>query len=262
MSADARIVKLPGLDDYRFLPLAFEADFLARETVPESAVAEGRWIGLWGKLQLDDAPRPQRLLLVFQGQPGPMTLAFSGMDRPGFELSYAGPSIVCVRLDHADAPPGATLSFLITMTHGAKLFQVLRLSEPSPATDWPPRFSPVAPGKLRDILFEQRHVREEFGTGNPWELVLVLQLGPVTSPLDLIVECDRLVDGPQFFLLAEPPAHGTAPVHIASLILVPGGQGNTFRVRLEQPELVSGERVGISLQSKRMALVRSVKRAA
>ncbi|MGH9509571.1 MAG: hypothetical protein ACRD2M_06530 [Terriglobales bacterium] len=260
MAADTNAVKLPGLDDYRFVPLAFEADFLAREMVPESAVAEGRWIGLWGKLQLDDSPLPCHLLFVFQDEPGPMALSFSGIDRSGFDLSDAGPSIVCVRLDHPDAPPGATLSFLITMTHVAKLFQVLRLSEHSPAKEWPPRPSTLAPGRVRDVVFEQRQVREEFSTGNPWELILHLQLGRVTAPLDLIVECDRPVKQPSFFLLAELPAPGTQPVHLASLPLVPGGQGAAYRVRLEQPELVQGERVGISLQSKQMVRVRSVKR--
>lgn len=260
MSARANQVRLPGLDGYLFVPLAFEADFLPRETLPESAVAEGRWIGLWGKVHLDNAPRPQRLLFVFQDPPGPMTLAFSGIERGGFELSDAGPSIVCVRMDHADAPPGATLSFLITMTHAARLFQVLRLSEHSPATDWPPRLSRVAPDKLRDIAFEQRQIREESGTGNPWELVLTLEVGPVTSPLDLVVECDRPLNDPHVFLLAQPPTPGASPVHIASLILMPGGPSNSFGVRLEQPELAQGERVGISLQSKQMVVVRSVKR--
>ncbi|MGH9576711.1 MAG: hypothetical protein ACRD3R_04665, partial [Terriglobales bacterium] len=233
-----------------------------REMVPQNAVAAGRWIGLWGKLQLDDSPRPLRLLFVFQDEPGPMALSFSGIDRQGFDLSDAGPSIVCIRLDHPDAPPGATLSFLITMSHVAKLFQVLRLSESSPTKDWPPRLKAPAPASLQEVAFEQTHVREEFSTGNPWELILDLQLGRVTAPLDLIVECDRPVEQPRFFLLAEFPAPGTQPVHLASLPLVPSGHSTSYRVRLEQPELVQGERVGISLQSKQMVRVRSVKRGA
>jgi hypothetical protein len=141
VSAEANVVRLPGLDDYTFVALAFEADFLARETVPESAVAAGRWIGLWGKLHLDAAPRPQRLLFVFADAPGPMSLACSGIDQDSFEIAAVSPSIVAVRLDHADASPGTTLSFLVTMSHVAKLSQVLRLSESSADQDWPPRLS-------------------------------------------------------------------------------------------------------------------------
>jgi len=259
MSARAHQVSIPGLEGYLFAPLTFEADFLPRETVPETAVAAGRWIGLWGKIHLGDAPRPQKLLFVFADAPGPMSLAFSGIDQGAFEVAEVGPSIVAIHLDHADAAPGATISFLITMTHVAKLFQVLRLTELSPHA-WPPRLAAVPVNRLSDVPFEQNLVREEFGTGNPWELVLTLQLALIAGTTDLIIECDRPIDQPHFFLLDAPPAPGTQPVHLSSMILVPGEAANSFRVRLEQPEPVQGERIVISVQSKQMVRVRSVKR--
>lgn len=262
MRVHANAVKLPGLDGYLFLPLAFEADFLARETVPESAVAAGRWIGLWGKVHLDDAPPPQKLLLVFQNAPGPMALAFSGIDRSGCELHAAGPSMVCVRLDQAGAQPGAKLSFLVTMTHVAKLMQVLRWSESSPAQEWPPRLKAPLPAQTQEVAFEQHQIREEAAGGTVvWELVLNLQLGPVTSPTDLMVECDRHVDQAYFFLLAEPPLPEVRPSYLTHLVIQPmPDQGAVFRVRWAQPELVKGERIGISVRSKQMVRVRRVKR--
>ncbi len=234
---------LPGLEGYHLVELQLEQRVLASELLPP-----GTNFGVYGSVDLD-VPTPVKLLLELDGLTGSMGLAFTDLRQEDIEMGELGPTVLWLTLRTPGIPPHKAGFFLRTSLP-AQFARVFRVSEETTSLPWPPK--PASRVRTKEeVAFRQLL---EAGDAGGWKVRLVVNVGEIDKPIELLVMCDCPSDQIQIFMSENAPSYD------ARCTGGPGDQPNSLTIFADPSAITRDGLLLLVLKSEKMLRVESVRR--